>query len=62
MTVGFGSYSSANKQLNIMHTNEILPNLHEYTDRVDTNKHLNEILVLLVNKMLESEAVQNGVV
>ena len=45
-----------------MHTNEILPNLHEYTDRVDTNKHLNEILVLLVNKMLESEAVQNGVV
>ena len=45
-----------------MHTNEILPKLQEYTDRVDTNKHLNEILVLLVNKMLESEAVQNGVV
>ena len=62
MIVGSGSYSSANKQLNIMHTNEILLNLHEYTDRVDTNKHLNEILVLLVNKILESEAVQNGVV
>ena len=45
-----------------MHTNEILLNLHEYTDRVDTDKHLNEILVLLVNKILESEAVQNGVV